>query len=507
MTPWSLGIDPPGITDGQCADTSRSADVVVVGAGVAGIAAARAAVEEGASVIVIEQTGDIVVRGLCFGAVNSRFQTSLGQHIDKLEIVREMQKISGNRSNMALWMKWANESGAAFDWFEDALKEVNYQVFPYYLEMWPLPPKFNNSTEYYKQFQTSIAFGTLASDGWVPAVRIQYEKSVREGAQYVFNTRAVELAQEQGRVTGVYAQGAEGGYLKISARKGVILATGDYGHNEEMVKALCPEFYEALNLGVTAIPTSNGDGHKMAVWAGGRMEPAPHAHMSHSFAGGFGGIGNTVTLHLNLNGKRFMNEDVPGQVFTNQLLRQPEHTSFQIFDSTWASRIDNQNLGHGNLDLSNTFDLAATQAALDAALTNPGPMAPLAANSLDELIALMGLPADLARKEIDRYNELCAGGVDEDFGVRPDRLFPLLKPPFYASRSFVAAGVVTAGVMVDDHLRVLKAGTLLPVSGLWAVGNVAGGRYAGDYPTQAPATSHGTAFTFGRAAGREVALL
>jgi hypothetical protein len=501
----------PGITDAQVVDT-KTADIVIVGAGVAGVATARSAAEEGASVLVIEQAEGITFRGLCFGAFNSDYQKSLGQELteaDKMEVVRQMQKISGNRANMALWTRWVNESGAAFNWFISAFSPSGPE-YGYYLEMWPLPESFNNSTEYYPQFQSSIAFGTLFENKWDDAVTAQYKKSVEKGAEYLFETAGKELAlRSDGTVIGVYAQKKDGSYIKVLANKAVVLATGDYGNNEKMVKALNPEFYEALNNGLTNIPTSTGEGHKMAIWAGARMEPAPHAHMSHSFAGGFGGIGSTVALHLNLQGKRFMNEDVPGQIFTNQLLRQPGHTSFQVFDSTWPAQILKQSVGHGNLDLSNGFNQAAIQEALDTALAGTDPMGPLAANTIDELVSKMypndTVTQNAAKAAIARYNALADNGFDADFGCRADRLFPVKTGPFYASRSFVAAGVTTAGVMVDERLRVLKADTLKPIPGLWAVGNVAGGRYSIDYPTTSPATSHGTAITFGRAIGKEAA--
>ncbi len=118
----------------------------------------------------------------------------------------------------------------------------------------------------------------------------------------------------------------------------------------------------------------------------------------------------------------------------------------------------------------------------------------------------MGLPKDVALDEIARYNELCELGVDEDFGKRPDRMYPIKTGPFYANKSFVAAGVITAGVVVDDSLKVLDT-SYNPIPGLWAVGNVAGGRFAIDYPTICPAISHGTAITFGRSVGTEIANL
>jgi predicted oxidoreductase len=70
--------------------------------------------------------------------------------------------------------------------------------------------------------------------------------------------------------------------------------------------------------------------------------------------------------------------------------------------------------------------------------------------------------------------------------------------------AFIAAGVMTAGIIVDEKLQVLDINGL-PLGRLWAAGNVAGGRYSIDYPTNCPATSHGTAITFGKSIGAQVA--
>jgi fumarate reductase flavoprotein subunit len=496
-TDW-LGT-APGITDDQVAETF-SADVVIVGAGIAGISAARSAAENGASVIVVEKTGAHTVRGLCFGALDSKFQKDLGAEFDKLAVVRDLMQISGNRASEPILRKWANESGAAFDWFEEVLKEDG-RDFGYFLAFWPHPENFDNSTEYYRQYCSSIEF-----TDWVGAVEAQYNKTVALGVEYKFNLTAKELVVDGGAVKGVYAETAEGKIVKVEAGKGLVMATGDYGHNEAMLKALCPEFFLALGNQPTMIETSTGDGHKMLIWAGGQMEPGPHAHMSHAFAGGFSGLGATAALQLNAKGKRYANEDVPGQAFTNQVLRQPAATSWQIWDSNWEDMLLNQSIGHGNMD-PHKLDIAGMKERFAASVgVEPAPFACVGANTIEELLTAIGLPVEAGVASIERYNELCHNGVDEDFGKRADRMYPVETGPFFASKAFVAAGVMTAGVMVDDHLRVLDANGD-PISGLWAVGNVAGGRYACDYPTTCPATSHGTAVTFGKSVGEEIAKL
>ena len=485
----------PGITDDMC-DETVEADVVIVGVGASGIAAARAASEAGASVIVVERMPEPTIRGLVFGCLDSQLHKDLGADYDKQEVVREIVKAQGNRVNGALWMKWANESGAAFDWFASILDP---EEFPYFLEMWPNPPAYDNSTELRPQYCTGIEFVD-----WIGAVTKQYEKSVEQGAQYLFNTMAMEIFKdENGVVGGVYAQKEDGAYIKVCAKNGVSLDTGDYSYNEDMLKALCPEFYTATGGKVGTVPTSIGYGHKMAIWAGAMMEPSPHAHMSHSFVGGFGGIGNTATLNLNTKGKRYMNEDVDGQSFTNQVIRQPGRVGIQVFDSNWEDMVWHQAISHG-APIPDKMDFEAMKASFEASVENPSFFL-TGANTLEELFEKVGIPVETAVASVERYNELCHGGKDLDFGKRQDRMYPIETPPFFAARSLTAACICTAGIVVDENLRVLDE-NYDPIPHLWAAGNVAGGRYAAEYPV-APvvATSHGTAFTFGRSVGMQMA--
>ena len=486
--------EPPAITDADCAEV-RSADVVVVGAGVAGIAAARSAVESGASVIVVEQAAMPTIRGLVFGAINSKFQKDLGCVVeDPTEVVNEICRAMGNRPNQRLWMKWAKESGPTFDWFEEALDGEFY----HFLEMWPLPDNYDNSTELRKQWNTGIEF-----QDWVGANTRQYEKSVEEGVEYVFNMHAELLAKDDaGVVTGVYAKAEDGSIVKFEAAKGVILTTGDYGHNLDMLKALCPEFYMSTKGNGISIETSNGDGHKMAIWAGGWMEPSPHAHMDHTFQG-MGGVGNVASLCINTKGDRFANEDVDGQSFTNQILRQPGMKAFTLFDNNWREMVQHQGISHGK-PYPPTMDFDALQERLEGAIGNPSPFM-CAAQTLEELFDLIGVPKEQAMATVERYNELCAAGHDDDFGKRADRMFPISEPPFYATSSLIAVGLMTAGVMVNENLQVIDE-NFDPIPHLWAAGNVAGGRYYNEYPVYpVVATSHGTAITFGRSCGLQAA--
>ena len=92
------------------------------------------------------------------------------------------------------------------------------------------------------------------------------------------------------------------------------------------------------------VVANTGDGHRMGMWAGAHMELGPLAPMTHHMGGS---MGINSYLQLNMEGKRFMNEDIPGQNIADQMSRQPQKQSWQIFDSKWPEQIAFMPDGHG----------------------------------------------------------------------------------------------------------------------------------------------------------------
>ena len=127
------------------------------------------------------------------------------------------------------------------------------------------------------------------------------------------------------------------------------------------------------------------------------------------------------------------------------------------------------------------------------------------ADTIEDLASQMGLPVDAVVASIERYNELAHKGVDEDFGKRADRLFPLENPPYYACE-FGDAGMLVCmgGLDVDTDCHVLDDGMQL-IPGLYVAGNNMGGRYAVEYPVTEAGISLATALVFGCLAGTNAA--
>ena len=208
-----------------------------------------------------------------------------------------------------------------------------------------------------------------------------------------------------------------------------------------------------------------------------------------------------------------MNEDCTGQQLENQIERLKGQVTWQIYDSAWPEQIPHMPAGHGQPSQVKPADRVysypmfpadgyASQEHIDACVAD-GSL--LKADTLEELVEQMGVPKEKALATIRRYNELARKGVDEDFGKRADRMFPLEKAPFYADKLRMTLLLVTfSGLETDADARVLDEARD-PIPGLYAAGNVQGGRTSVDYPTVLPGISHTLCLTYGRIAGRNAA--
>ena len=349
-------------------------------------------------------------------------------------------------------------------------------------------------------------------------MELNFKAAQDAGVDFHFATWARQLIRpnNEGPVLGVIAQTKEGGYVKFEASKAVILAAGGYGHNTEMVqyytgKALeCPMWFDVDANGEF---TNQGEGQMMGMWAGALMEDGPHIQGNHSLGGALGVDGFFM---CDLAGRRFMNEDAGGQQLTNRLMRLPGLSCWSVFDDDYPIHVEFMGCSHGSV---NHVVSADRLPGLEGAEMTIGRHAitsreaveaqSLKADTLEELADLMGLPADAKVRflaEVERYNELCAKGVDEDFGKSSSRMFGILKAPFYASQ--VAPGPMLecmGGLVIDSESMLVLDTAFAPIEGLYAVGNNMGGRFLVDYPTTLAGMSHSTCLTFGYLAGRAAA--
>ena len=502
----------------------RDCDVLVIGMGLAGTAAFKAAAEAGVTTIALEKQPEdsysVIYMAGDFGVVGSQIQKDLGiEWAPKADIMNEMAKECGSRIDTWMMSYWYDHSGEDFDWFvEGADFEVltgtaaekqtdkEYYIRP---KCFPKSENYDYHEEYIPYFHGTIT--TNPNMQWACQAAMDAGKAA--GGEIIFGATGEQLIQdESGAVIGAYAQ-TEAGYIKVNAKQ-VVLTCGDYGANQEMKAYYAPEYVDYSG-GV-----DTGDGHRMGIWAGGRMEEGPHAPMAHHMGAA---LGVDSYLQLNNLGKRFMNEDIPGQNLTQMLSRQPlasdpekreaDIRAYQIFDSKWPEQIADMPDGHGYTshyvpdDQVDQYPLVLSGFGLGWTTSQMvEDSVDYKADTLEELFEQMGLPVETAMAEVERYNELCAAGYDEDFGKTPKRLFPVENPPFYGC-SFSAARsmlVMIGGLECDHDLHVVDADDN-PIPGLFVAGNNQGRRFLVDYPVIVAGISLGTALTFGRLAGTNAA--
>jgi succinate dehydrogenase/fumarate reductase flavoprotein subunit len=485
---WSFQTPPPPVPDKNIIETIDT-DIVVVGAGLAGLCAALRAAELGADVVVLEKMNSWNVRGGMIGAANSKPWRNAGIVNDKAVLVRDWIAASGNRAREEQVWLFVNSSEEAMNWLIE--RQAARGAVPRLVGARYSGP---NYTERYG----ALVFNGPKKGGIQEAAENLWKDCMDLGVRFFFETPGVYLEKNEDRVTAVIA-GKQENYRRYKASKGVVLATGDIHGDTEMLEAYCPVFLKVKHSQYTPQGANTGDGHKMGLWVGGAMEEPPFPTIMHPQ--GYNRM-QAFFLFVNTDGDRFMNEDTWCQAKSINVLKQPGGVdyAYSIFDSDWQAQMIEGMPYSGGLFNDNSYSAfgAPFTGEKERVFIESGLISGLVvkADTLDELAIKIHVPAQKMSAAVSRYNGLVARKEDPDFGKRPELLFPIRKAPFYASKFGPAMLAVTGGLLVDTHLRVVD-GRNNPIPGLYAVGNVAGGLYGVDYTTIIPGNSHGRAVTWG----------
>ena len=503
----------------QSFNNEIEADVVVVGLGMAGVCATRAACEAGASVVVFEKGPTFGLKSTCIHPWGSKqwvehYPECAELYKRKDLAMQALSKAMLGRANARIMSRYLDDNGDTVDWFMGAFApgELFYgtpdnNVVPegetgIYELSYPYPANYDIDKEYYPCFLGCI---DMLPDN-VPFLEANMKKAEETGAGLTVlrNTPAVKLVKDGDRVTGVYAKDFDGTTYLAKAKHGVVLATGDFFGDEAMVKALLPRDYEVSEMySVWSDPDAEGkqcntgDGHRMGSWAGAKMQK-DGCVMSHFVGGNGRTVGSMPWLYLDKRGQRFMNEDVQGQQLIERVRELPDITAYQVFDSRWHDTMGDMPYGHGKRP-------EASEAELAEAVKN-GEF--LTANTLEELFAQVEIDAKAAVESVAHYNDLCHKGEDEDFGKQARRMVPVETPPFYLD-TFKATSmghdlVTLSGLVSDEESRVYDENDQV-IPGLFVAGNVQGCRFAVEYPEILQGNSLGMAMVYGRIAGTNAA--
>lgn len=478
----------------QGKERTRRFDVVVAGAGGSGLAAALAAAEGGAKVVLFEKTSDAggttkFVEGLY--AVESMMQRKQNIKSTRDEGFEQIMEYSHWRANPRLVRAVVNKSGDTIAW----LQKYGVEFREPYADWYGGP----------RVWHLLKGFGSDMIEKLLPAVE-------SKGIEIRYNTRVKQLLTEtpHGRVTGVVIENSDGVEARVKA-DAVVIATGGYASNKKWVKKytgydLGTDIFETVSYGKT------GEGIEMA-WTAGAAEEgtgvlllnlgmpqggtiAPFDHMLGAIA--------QPSLWINSDGVRFCNEGIiENMIHTgNAMARQPGRYTFRIFDEEMKRDLET----HGGLNAGNYSPPVMPLTKLDGEIANAvkkhNPFV-FVADTLDKLAAKMGVDAGVFRRTVETYNSFCANARDEDFGKNRDYLRPVKSPKFYAFKCHLDFLCTLGGIKINEKTEVIDTkGKVIP--GLYAVGCDAGGIYGDSYNVIASGIGSSFAVNSGRMAGENI---
>lgn len=457
-------------------------DLIVVGGGLAGLAAAITAADAGASVLLIDKHyrlgGSAMGAGGSFSAAGSRLQREKGIADTPARHAEDANRVGRGKADPGLLRLYCEHAAPTQAWLEGL-----GVVFD------PKGPRIAPEHEPYTIPRTCDAQG--AGPGIVAALGAQMEKRMGTGRIVLRpETSAEQVIRQGGRVVGLRVLDDAGRRQSLFG-KSILLACGGYGANRAMVQKYNPAFGRTLTV---ASKRATGDGIRIAEAAGAALVNMDL--MTPYFAGVENPPGSGRTLMISLisgivagfkgdiwvtrAGRRFMNEDSPSPDARERALREvPDAAVFALFDDRMLTSAARPPLF--NFDAHLKAGVTVKQAA-----------------SVGALALQIGVPPQALIHTVDTYNEYVRAGRDADFGRRD--LVRFSHPPFYA---IVASGVIfmtMGGVKTSTRLEVIGTDGV-PIPGLYAAGEVMGAaQWMGDGLMSG--AGNGAALVFGRLAAQ-----
>jgi fumarate reductase flavoprotein subunit len=453
---------------------AAGAGIVIAGGGGAGLAAALAAVENGASrVTVLEKRRlpggtSALASGLfaCESPVQAR-----------LKIVADRDVLFKKAMDWAHWEKvdpkvlraFINRSGDTIRWLEE--KGLRFEVIRFYPDQVPL-------------VQHNIV-GTGAR-----LIKVLAQECRRRGVAITLKAAATRIVlDDRGRVGGVGV--LHGGEEKEIAARSIVIATGGFAGDPGLLEKYCPAYSKDLVL--SGLPLT-GDGLALAAGAGAALADFatvlkegprldrrrwPLMHFER----------DPAALWVNRNGERFIDETAGYHVFesVNGMLAQPGGVSYALFDAA----------------IKEIF--AGKMPDIDTALrAETGKGRVHIADNWQDMAAWTGADPAVLENTVARYNALCDRGYDEDLGKDRRYLLPLRQPPYYGIKGIATILDTIGGIVINERMEVLDTGRR-PVPGLYAAGVITSGWESDVYCSELSASAFGFAVNSGRIAGENAA--
>ena len=430
------------VAEAPSVEWDREADVVVIGFGPAGAMAAKAAIENGATALVVEKANEEFAGGSAPTAMGFMFAPYTAEAIFNSSM---------GRISMETATQIADRGNAAIDWLSDNGARMNGQVFE------------RNGRGFYDAL---------------------LEKVEPVGIEVLYETPAENLIQdpETKEIWGVQCTDASGNVINIKANKGVVIATGGYIENRDLMTRF--HFADMPNYANIGAPTQTGDGLLMALKAGAALDGVSNQQiewygMAYKKASDEMGTGilhmndamaPDARIFVNAAGKRFMDEEM-------YLTHTKEQLPLFEYDGTFP--------------VFNSFKNFPMYTIFDSSMYDAGPVGPrdyycgyaslydiynwsedneaelergwlVKADTIEELVEKLAaqsgndpIDAEALKATIEAYNAACEAGVDAEFGRDGFMLSPIAAAPFYAAEIEPAAVYTIGGLVCNDEMQTL----------------------------------------------------
>ncbi|HBV68718.1 MAG TPA: flavocytochrome c [Clostridiales bacterium] len=506
-------------------DIERTADVIIIGGGGAGIAAATSAAENGASVILVEKTaalgGNTLASGMAMNAadpeIQSKMDTLPGQ-IDSLKAVLAYDENGfGEYAETLVTLKGQINDYLAGD-TSKMYDSVEWHIIQSYLggkrtdnggntvlnNFNLISTVCRESLNTYKWLgetvgaKLSSTITAPVGSMWMRGHGFESKPQVFEavtsyieskGAEIMLETKAEKLIMDGDKVIGVEAVKTDGTKVTLTATKGVIITTGGFGSNPEMVQEY-NTYWPAIPDGIktTCVSSATGDGIGLGLQANASLVDMGMIQLMPTAGAESGALTDGLLVapqnyvFVNKEGKRFVNEYAERDVLASAALSQTDGLFFTIADQEMAKTVQNR----------------ATQEDIDKMVAN-GVI--YKADTIEGLAEQIGCSPDVLEATINSYNKCVDQGKDEEFGKNVFDM-KIQTAPFYACPSRPSVHHTMGGLEINEVAQVVDQSSGKVIPGLFAAGEVTGGIHGGN---RLGGNAIADCFVFGKIAGQTAA--
>ena len=457
--------------------------VVVIGGGGAGLAAAVSAVQNGAKVVVLEKLGYLGgstnVSGGAFNAVDPKRQKAMGIEDSEDKFYDQTMKGGHNVGNPELVRYLTSNAMSSIEWLESLGS--------------PFKDKIGTATG--ALWQRSH-YGTTPSGNHYIRTLENFLAEHKDSATIITDANVKSLIKDKdGRVIGAVAEN-HGRKITVIASKGVVITTGGFGANVELRRRVNTGVWKEVDLGKgigasTIQKAAQGDGIAMGKKVGAEVIGMSDIQLHPCGTPGTGLMEHIRTsgrnrLFINENGDRFVNEGAARDTLCKAIFAQPHSTYWLVVNHLRYPTRDTP-----DKDGSTIANMASLGAVIEGA-------------TLDDLAKKTGMDPAKLKASVDEYNKVASGKIEKDkygFVANNKEDKPMTEGPWYAVKKVPTVHHTMGGLKINTQTQVLDiAGK--PIPGLYAAGEVTGGIHGAN---RLGGNAIADIFTFGRQAGKVAA--